>query len=243
LSLLCAAALLLLLPCGAEAQLEVLLRGVEPTEPRPGACGLYRFEAREPNGERSVEFRACIEEGPEAEIVLLPLWSGDSLEARVALAAEMFSGGGSLLEHVRSVVQIEKGRSQRLGPEDWQELPALSPAPQLPVVADSSLGVQRHPGTGLECHGRFLEEARSSTRQMGEVEVTQAEERRLQIWTAPEAPILGVVSARAVVRSERRFSQPIPGVPQRGPRVSHYALELLEYTQNGPPDHGSSPHD
>ena len=159
---------------------------------------------------------------------MLHLWSGDSLEARVEVDAAMFAGqGGTLLDHVRSVVQIEKGKTKRLAPEDWQKLPALAPAPKLPVVADSSLGAQRHGPTGLECHGRLLEEARTATRKMGDADVTQTEHRWLRIWSATEAPVLGVVRAQAVVRSERTFSQPIPGVPQRGPRESRYELELL----------------
>jgi hypothetical protein len=47
----------------------------------------------------------------------------------------------------------------------------------------------------------------------------------------PEAPILGVVLAEATVRSERIFSEPIPGVPVRGPRVMTYRLKLLEILQ------------
>ncbi|MFQ5600759.1 MAG: hypothetical protein ACE5G2_09425 [Candidatus Krumholzibacteriia bacterium] len=217
----------------ARAQLEVLLRGVGPSEPRQGVCGLYRFRAVEPTGSRTIEFRACVESAsPDGDgSVVLHLWSGDSLEARVEVAPAMFAGrGGSLLEHVRSVVQVEHGKTARLEPEDWQQLPALSPAPQLPVVADSSLGsaTLEIRTDRLECLGRLLEEARSFVRTMGDVEVTAAEHRRLEIWTAAEAPLLGVVRARATVRSERNFSSPIPGVPQRGPRESFYELELLE---------------
>src|SRR5262245_48341638 len=100
--------LLALLPHPAAAQLEVLLRAVEPTRPRPGACGLYRFEAEEPSGHRSLEFHACIEKPTSgAHCVTLHLWSGDSLEARVEVDDAMFLGqGGSLLDHVLSVVQV-----------------------------------------------------------------------------------------------------------------------------------------
>jgi hypothetical protein len=99
------------------------------------------------------------------------------------------------------------------------------------VVADSSLASFDHAATGLHCQGRLLEESKSTTRMMGDVEVNQSEHRQLRIWTAPEAPILGVVRAHAVVRSERKFSRAIPGVPPRGPRESRYELELLEFHQ------------
>ena len=237
--------LLLLLPHPAAAQLEVLLRAVEPTRPRPGACGLYRFEADEPSGHRSLEFHACIEKPTAgAHSVTLHLWSGDSLDARIEVDSAMFLGqGGTLIDHVRSVVTVEKGETKRLEAEDWQKLPALAPAPKLPVVADSSLGTMKHAPTHLECQGRLLEEARTTTRKMGDADVTQSEHRVLRIWTAPEAPILGVVHAAAVVRSERSFSQPIPGVPQRGPRESRYELELLALEGDGRPNPAPVPRD
>lgn len=215
----------------AHAQLEVLLRGVQPTRPQAGLCGRYLFEAEEPTGRRKVVFDACIESAGQADgIVVLRLWSGDSLDARVEVRRGMFDGsGGSLLEHVIAVEQTENGETRRLTHEAWRDLPALSPAPQLPVVRDSLLGEITHGPTGLGCSGRLLEEARHSQRQMGAAQITQSESRLLHIWTAPQAPILGVVRATAQVRSERRFSQPIPGVPQRGPRVSRYRLELLEF--------------
>lgn len=221
---------LLLLAPAAQAQLEVLLRGVQPTEPRQGACGLYRFRADEPSGQRLLEFHACIESVGQGEsgAIVLRLWSGDSLEARIEVSPRLFEAqGGSLAENILRVVQVEHGDRREITPEEWQKLPALSPAPELPVVADSSLGKVRHARTGLECDGRRLEEARESRRQMGEAEMVLSESRELQILTAPQAPILGVVRATALVRSERRFSQPIPGVPQHGPRESRYELELL----------------
>ena len=207
----------------------MLLRGVPPVEPKTGACGLYRFEASEPEGERQVEFHVCIEsvQSGSSGRVMLRLWSGDSLETRVEVSRALFSGGGALLEHVRRVVQLEQGQKREMDAEEWQELPALSPAPELPVVADSSWGPVQHRGTGLSCRGRFRIEARESKQRLGETEVLQAERRTLEVLTAPQAPILGVVRAAAEVTSERRFSQPIPGVPQRGPRRSRYLLELL----------------
>jgi hypothetical protein len=217
--------------CDAHAQLEVLLRGVEATEPQSGLCGRYRFDADEPSGSRSIVFDACIESVAQADgNVVFHLWSGDSLDARVEVRREMFAGsGGSLLEHVIAVEQTENGETRRLTHEAWRDLPALSPAPELPVVRDSTLAEITHGPTGLVCSGRFLEEARSSQRQMGSSQVTQSESRVLHLWTAPQAPILGVVRATAQVRSERRFSVPIPGVPERGPRESRYRLELLEF--------------
>lgn len=213
----------------AHAQLEVLLRGVGATEPQVGRCGRYLFEAHEPSGVRTVEFDACIE-SVDSSAVVLRLWSGDSLDARVEVRAAMFAGaGGSLLEHVLAVEQTENGETRRLTAQDWRDLPALSPAPELPVVRDSSLAPLQHEATGLRCPGRLLEEARRSETQMGDVQVIQLERRVLQVWSAPQAPILGVVRARARVRSERQLSKPIPGVPERGPRESRYSLELLEF--------------
>ncbi len=142
----------------------------------------------------------------------------------------MFDGsGGSLVEHVLAVEHTENGATRRLTAEDWRNLPALSPAPELPVVRDSSLAALKHEATGLRCPGRLLEESRTTQRQMDGSDVVQSESRVLRVWTAPEAPILGVVRAVADVRSERRFSKPIPGVPARGPRQSRYSLELLEF--------------
>ena len=219
-------------PSSSQAQLEVLLRGVNPSQPQAGQCGRYRFEAMEPSGTRRVEFEVCVESVGDGEdgAVVLHLWSGDSLDARVEVQREMFRGsGGSLLDHVIAVEQTENGEKRRLTPEDWRDLPALSPAPVLPVVRDSSLAPLRHQATELVCPGRLLEEARTREHPMGTSQVIQSESRLLRVWSAPEAPIFGVVRATATVRSERRFSQPIPGVPQRGPRESHYSLELLEF--------------
>ena len=228
----------------AHAQLEVLLRGVEATQPQAGRCGRYRFEAEEPSGKRAVEFDACIESVSEGGhgTVILHLWSGDSLDARVEVRHEMFEGGGgTLLEHVIAVEQTENGEVRRLTSESWRDLPALSPAPELPVLRDSTLAMLQHVPTGLTCPGRLLEEGRSSRRQMGSARVTQTESRVLRVWTATEAPILGVVRATAYVRSERQFSEPIPGVPERGPRESRYSLELLEFhrTATDAPDKSS----
>ncbi len=213
----------------ARAQLEILLRGVQPTEPRPGACGSYRFRAEEPDGTRQIDFQVCVESVAREKdgVVVLRLWSGDSLEARIEVGRAVFAGaGGALLDHVRRVVQIEGGKTQELRAEDWQELPALRAAPRLPVVADSTWGPELHAETGLMCAGRFLVEAKESRAQMGEADVVISERRQIRVLTASQAPIFGVVRASALLRSERRFSQPIAGVPQRGPRESHYELEL-----------------
>ena len=213
----------------ASAQLEILLRGVQPTEPKPGACGSYRFRAEEPDGNRQIDFQVCVESVSRDKdgAVVLRLWSGDSLEARIEVGRAMFAGaGGALLDHVRKVVQIEGGKTQELRAEDWQKLPALRATPRLPVVADSTWGPELHAETGLECAGRFLVEAKESRTRMGEADVVISERRQMRVLTAVPAPIFGVVRASAVLRSERRFSQPIAGVPQRGPRESRYELEL-----------------
>lgn len=212
----------------ARAQLEVLLRGVQPAPPKAGACGVYRFVAREPDGERRLDFHACVEAVPPRGPVVLRLWSGDSLEARIEVAPALFeAAGGGLAQHVLRVVQKERGTTREMTAAEWQDLPALAPAPRLPVLADSSLGSVLHAMTQLDCQGRVLIEAKESKRRMGDADVVQREWRRLEVLTNGAAPILGVVRARATVRSERSFSQPIPGVPERGPRQSHYELELL----------------
>lgn len=160
--------------------------------------------------------------------MVLRLRSGDSLDARIEMSPALFAGeGGSLAEHVLRVVQKERGTTREMTASEWQDLPALAPAPQLPVLADSSLGAVVHAPTRLDCKGRVLIEAKETQRRMGEADVVQREWRRLEVLSSEAAPILGVVRARATVRSERSFSQPIPGVPQRGPRESRYELELL----------------
>jgi hypothetical protein len=58
--------------------------------------------------------------------------------------------------------------------------------------------------------------------------MTQSIVRDVETWTNPDAPILGVVHAQAVIRSDRQLSQPIPGVPEAGPRTWTYRLELLK---------------
>lgn len=206
------------------------MRGVPPTVPRTGACGLYRFLAEEPDGSRQLDFHICIDAVARGKSgsVQLRLWSGDSLEARIEVSRALFAGaGGSLLEHVRRVVQVERGSAHEVQSDEWQDLPALAPAPELPVVADSTWATVTHAVTGLPCTARRLEEARESTHRMGEADVRQSERRVLEVLTSAQAPVLGVVRARATVTSERTFSQPIPGVPQRGPRQSLYVLELL----------------
>src|SRR5210317_1092098 len=56
--------LALLTASDARAQLEVLLRGVEPALPREGVCAVYRFESEEPDGRKQSEFSACVEQVP-----------------------------------------------------------------------------------------------------------------------------------------------------------------------------------
>ena len=58
--------------------------------------------------------------------------------------------------------------------------------------------------------------------------MTQSAVRDVESWTHPDAPILGVVRARAVIRSERSLSKPIAGVPESGPRTWEYRLELVK---------------
>jgi hypothetical protein len=82
----------------------VALVGAEP--PRAGACGVYLFTSDEPGGKRSAEFHACVERAPAPGRgnVVLRLWSGDSLEARVEVDPRLFAQpGGALVDYVRSV--------------------------------------------------------------------------------------------------------------------------------------------
>jgi hypothetical protein len=225
-----------LLPTVASAQLEVLLRGVQPSLPQEGICAEYRFTSEEPNGSRQTEFIACVESVPAKEgPVVLRLSSGDSMQVRIEVGREMFTQPGSALtDHIQRVEQLRNGEVQVLTPEDWRKHPALAPAALLPVLADSSLGPRSFElldGSVVQAQGRFRQEARTQEKVLSGVKITNSEDRRMDIWSAPEAPILGVVLADTVVRSERIFASPIPGVPERGPRVMHYKLELLKILQ------------
>lgn len=235
----CSVMLGMLLPLSsADAQLEVLLRGVDPALPLQGVCAVYRFESREPDGSKDSQFVACVESVPEEGPIILQLSAGDSLQVRLEIARTMFlEHGAELSENILSVERTQNGQVERLTPEDWQKHPALAPAAPLPVLADSSLGERQlvlANGKSLTIVGRHRRESRSMQRTLSGVLVTTSEDRQLEIWTAPEAPILGVVAAEATVRSERVFSEPIPGVPSRGPRTMHYSLKLLEILQPAP---------
>jgi len=219
----------------AQAQLEVLLRGVEPQVPHEGSCARYEFTSEEPDGTRRSEFVACVESVPESGPILLRLQSGDSLQIRIAVRPQLFrDAGADLTDNIVSVERRQKGEVQLLTPEDWRRHPALAPAAPLPVLADSSLGekdIVLASGDTLRAQGRFRHEARSEERKWSGVDVTSTEDRTLTLWSDDRAPILGVVWAEARVRSERIFSEPIPGVPERGPRVMRYSLKLLEILQ------------
>jgi len=225
-----------MLPTAASAQLEVLLRGVQPSLPEEGNCARYRFESEEPDGSRQTEFIACVEKVPYPEgPVILRLSAGDTVLVRIEVGREMFTqSGGTLSDHILRVEQVRNGEVQVLTPADWRKHPALAPAAELPVLADSSLGSRQFEvwgGAVLQAQGRYRQEARSQEKSLSGVKITNTEDRRMDIWTAPQAPILGVVLANATVRSERVFASPIPGVPERGPRVMHYRLKLLEILQ------------
>lgn len=224
----------------ARAQLEVLLRGLDPVPPKAGARGTYRFEAQEPGGQRSVTFDARIERiapGPDGSVTLR-LTSGDSMDARVDVAPALFAGhGGSLLDHVRSIVEISGRDTTRLGPEDWASLPGFDRTPPLPGGRDSVLAPRTVTvgGRKLECNGRVLHEESRQVKSLGAATMTQSARRDVETWTHPDAPILGVVRAHAVIRSERTLSKPIPGVPESGPRTWTYRLELLDLPASGKP--------
>jgi hypothetical protein len=231
-------------PDVARAQLEVLLRGVQPSLPQEGICAQYRFTSEEPDGSRNTEFIACVERVPATvgPVVLL-LSSGDSIQVRIEVGRDMFMKPGSALtDHILRVEQFRNGEVQILTPEDWRKHPALAPAAELPVLADSSLGPRSFElldGAVLLTQGRFRQEARTQEKVLSSVKITNTEDRRMDIWSAPQAPILGVVLANAVVRSERIFDSPIPGVPERGPRVMRYKLELLKILQSVAPRMGT----
>jgi len=228
-----AVAVLLAVVPPAQAQLEVLLRGLDPVAPKTGARGTYRFEAQEPAGHRSLVFDARIEHiapGPDGSVTLR-FTSGDSLDARVEVAPALFAGhGGSLLDHVRSIVEVAGRDTTRLRPEDWASLPGFDRAPPLPGSRDSVLAPQTLTvaGRALECRGRSLHEASRQVKPLGAATMTQSAVRDVESWTHPDAPILGVVRARAVIRSERSLSKPIAGVPESGPRTWEYRLELVK---------------
>jgi hypothetical protein len=40
---------------------------------------------------------------------------------------------------------------------------------------------------------------------------------------------LGLVRGTATLKSERKLSAPVPGVPEQGVRTWHYELELLDW--------------
>jgi len=231
---------------GAQAQLEVLLRGLDAVPPKAGARGTYRFEAQEPAAHRLITFEARIERiepGPDGSVVLR-LTSGDSIDARVEVAPALFAGhGGSLLDHVRSIVEITGRDTTRLGPEDWASLPGFDRAPPLPGTRDSVLAPRtlKIGGRALECRGRTLHEESHQVKPLGGATMTQSAVRDVETWTHPDAPILGVVRAEAVIRSERTLSKPIPGVPESGPRQWTYRLELIQIPAPAQPVKRRSP--
>jgi len=183
-------------------------------------------------------FDACVDRvdpGPQGSI-WLRLSSGDSLEARIELDPALFGGhSGSLLDYVRSVFEVEHGDTTRVARRDWQQFPGLEPAPALPGARDSLLGPREIDiaGRKLACRGHHLHESIERKRPLGDVQMTQKIERDVETWTAPEAPILGLVLARATIRSDRELSAPVPGVPVAGAREQHYEIELLEL-ESGP---------
>src|SRR5262249_39283284 len=137
--------------------------------------------------------------------------------------------GGSLLDHVRSIVEITARDTTRLAPDDWTSLPGLDRAPPLPGGRDSLLAGRDVAAGGrvFPCHARRLPAATPQTTPRGGAEMTQQAVRDVETWTAPDAPILGIVRASATIRSERALSRPVPGVPSSGPRTWRYSLVLV----------------
>jgi hypothetical protein len=182
---------------------------------------------------RRVDFRACVERivpGAGGSVVLR-LTSGDSLDARIEVAPDLFQGrGGALVDHIRSVVEIAGGDTTRLARRDWAEAPGLAKAPSLPQATETVLGRRDFTvgGRQLGAQGRRIHEESRQVRPLGDVQMTQAERRDIEVWTSADAPILGIVRATATIRSERRLSAPVAGVPERGPREVRYELELRD---------------
>lgn len=227
-----AVAIPILSPLAAPAQLELLLRGAEPGKPRLGATGRYEFTSQEASGSRHLEFQAAVLDlgRRPSDSVVLRLWSGDSLEAQVEIAPALFEEGGSLLDHVRSVVEVRGGETKRLERQDWASFPGLDRVSPLESSRDSSLGWRDWDlaGRKVRTTGRRIQERSRTVRPLGEVTMTQIAERDLEIWTAASAPLFGIVRSEAVVRSQRQLSAPLPGVPESAPRVARYELRLLE---------------
>jgi len=219
-----------LLPGIGDAQLELLLRGLDAAPPKVGARGRYRFEAEEPSERRRVEFEACVERiepGPDGSVILR-LTSGDSLDARLEVAPALFAGRGvSLVEQIRSVVEISGRDTTRL---DRSSLPGLDPAPPLPTTLDSLLGTRaiRAGARTLQAHGRRKREESRSVKPLGDAQMTQSITCDIETWTSDEAPLLGLVQASARIRSERQLSKKVAGVPESGPRTWVYRIELIE---------------
>jgi hypothetical protein len=65
----------------------------------------------------------------------------------------------------------------------------------------------------------------------------QKAERDVESWLSPDAPILGVVRSTATLRSERKLSAPVAGVPQEGVRTWRYVLELMDLGAGKPAKH------
>ncbi len=222
----------LLLAHPASAQLEVLLRGLEPSSPRAGACGRYHFKATEPAGPRDVVFDACIESvapGAQGKVVLR-LQSGDSLQARVEVGKEFFAGrGAARLEAIQRVLEVSHGDTTQVARSEWTNLPGLDAAPALPGARDSLLGERDIDvgGTVMRCHGLAVHEVNRSVRELGDVSMTQVLGRDLETWSSEQAPLLGLVRAQAKIWSRKDFSRPVPGVPVAGTRTWEYQIELL----------------
>jgi len=217
------------LPTAAGAQLDILLRTLPPAPPKAGACGAYRFVAEEAAGNRTVEFSACIER-VTAQAVRLRLWSGDSLSAVVEADPALFEGrGGALLDHIRSIEEVVRGQKRQLTRSEWETWPGIERNSPLAAGRDSSLGKRDFEvGTKkVRATGIHRRESEHKTGSLSGVEMTQTANRVVQTWTAPEAPLLGLVRGVAEIESERRLARPVPGVPESGRRRSVYRLEWI----------------
>ncbi len=79
----------------------------------------------------------------------------------------------------------------------------------------------------MQATGQRRQESESKTRSLSGVEMVQTAARVVETWTAPEAPLLGLVRGVAEIESDRRLARPVPGVPESGRRRTVYRLEWI----------------
>jgi hypothetical protein len=213
----------------ASAQLDILLGALPAAPPRAGACGAYRFVSEEASGVRRVEFSACIERVTSSE-VRLRLWSGDSLSTVIVADPALFTRRrGALLDYIRTVEETVRGERRVLSRADWESMPGLERIVPLAAGRDSSLGTRSFDieGRSIGAQGKQRRESETKTRKISGIEMTQTASRVVETWTAPEAPLFGLVRGEAIIESDRRLARPIAGIPESGRRHQVVRLEWI----------------